>query len=273
MPGQHTTLRFASLGSGSEGNALIIEAADSMTTTNVMLDCGFTLRETEARLAQMALTPQDIAAIVVTHEHKDHVGGVFRFARRHGTPVWMTRGTHAAVLRDAGELPVQYCRDGEPFSVGALTLSPFTVPHDAREPVQFVVSCGAARLGVLTDIGHPTAYVASALGACDALVLEVNHDVEMLRHSTYPPSVRQRIGGPYGHMSNDEGTALLSAIDKQRLQLVVGAHLSQQNNQPALAHAAIMAGLGDHPCTVVMADQESGFGWQEVHVAATAACA
>lgn len=254
-------LAFASLGSGSEGNALVISAADGMTRTHVMLDCGFTLRETEARLARIGLVPGDINAIVVTHEHKDHVGGVCRFARRHHTPVIMTRGTHAAVVKDTADVVVTFCRDGEPFDVGCLTLHPFTVPHDAREPVQFVMTCAGQRLGVLTDVGHPTPYLIEKLAACDGLVLECNHDVQMLRNSAYPPSVRQRIGGTYGHLSNDESTRILSAMDKTRLKMVIGAHLSKQNNLATLAHDAIVAGLGATQCEIVIADQEEGFGW------------
>ncbi|MDP9108439.1 MAG: MBL fold metallo-hydrolase [Pseudomonadota bacterium] len=257
-------MKFASLGSGSEGNALLISAQSGLTRSTVMLDCGFAIRETERRLARVGLAPSDLNAIIVTHEHADHVSGVFKFARRHRIPVWLSHGTFRAVEADTRDVAISLCRDGVSFAVGDLALTPYTVPHDAREPVQFVASDGDVRLGVLTDAGHPTAHVIQALGGCAALVLECNHDRQMLADSVYPPSLKRRIGGDYGHLSNESSSQILSALDKSRLRRVVGAHLSQQNNTPALAQAAILAGLGDTVAQVSIACQEEGFGWVSV---------
>lgn len=259
-------MKFASLGSGSEGNSLLISAAADQSRTTVMLDCGFAIRETERRLQRVGLTPGDIDGIIVTHEHTDHVGGVFRFARRHRIPVWLTWGTLQAVRGDCDGVEVMLCRDSASFSIGGLELTPYTVPHDAREPVQYVASDGARRLGVLTDAGQPTPHLIEMLGACDGLVLECNHDREMLANSTYPPSLRRRIGGPFGHLSNASSAEILAAIDRSRLRIVVGAHLSQQNNTPELALAALQAVPGVDEVEIAIACQQQGFDWIDLAI-------
>jgi phosphoribosyl 1,2-cyclic phosphodiesterase len=229
-----------------------------------MLDCGFAIRETERRLQRLGMLPADLAGIVVTHEHQDHVGGVFKFARRHRIPVWLSFGTWQAVRKDCDGVRFQLCRDSERFAVGDLELTPYTVPHDAREPVQYVADNGRFRLGVLTDAGQSTPHLIQTLGGCDALMLECNHDRQMLANSTYPPSLRQRIGGAYGHLSNDTSAEILSALDKSRLRTVVGAHLSQQNNTPELARAALCSSIESDSMQVMIACQEDGFDWVEL---------
>jgi len=261
-------MKFASLGSGSEGNALLISAAAGADRPNagttVMLDCGFALRETERRMLRLGLDPSDVSAIVVTHEHSDHVGGVFKFARRYRIPVWLSYGTWQAVEADARDVNVRFCADGQRIAIGDLELTPYTVPHDAREPVQYVASDGAQRLGVLTDAGQSTAHLINALGACDALMLECNHDRAMLDKSPYPAFLKRRIGGDYGHLANDTSALILQALDRSRLRRVVGAHLSQQNNTPALALAALEGVLGDTFGALHIACQEEGFSWFDV---------
>ena len=229
-----------------------------------MLDCGFALRETELRLARLGITPVEVTGIVITHEHSDHVGGAFKFARRHNIPVWLSHGTFSAVHAHARDVEVRFCRDGEALSIGDLELHPYTVPHDAREPVQYVATDGAFRLGVLTDAGHATAHMIRALNYCDALILECNHDRDLLDNCVYPPSLKRRIGGAYGHLSNTSSTEILQAIDKSRLNMVIGAHLSQQNNTQALAHAAIVAGLGESAAQIRIACQSDGFDWVDI---------
>ena len=226
-----------------------------------MLDCGFAIRETERRLARLGVAPTELAGIIVTHEHSDHVSGVFKFARRHGVPVWLTHGTFRAVEADVKDVQIHFCRDGEAFDIGDVQLVPYTVPHDAREPVQYVAGDGQYKLGVLTDAGHATAHLIRALDGCDALVLECNHDRQMLENSVYPPSLKRRIGGAYGHLSNDSSSQILDAIDKSKLRRVIGAHLSQQNNTPEFAHAAIVSGLGGVAAEVRIACQADGFDW------------
>ncbi len=260
-------MKFTSLGSGSEGNALIIStsaasATASAVATTVMLDCGFSIKETERRLTRIGKLPQDISGIVVTHEHGDHVAGVFKFARRYHIPVWLTYGTYQAIGEQAcKDVVVHFCRDNEELVIGDLALLPYTVPHDAREPVQYVINDGRCKLGVLTDAGQSTSHLLQALAGCDALLLECNHDRQMLADSRYPPSLKQRIGGPLGHLANDTSAQILAALDKHRLRTVVGAHLSLKNNTPELAREALCGALEAHPGDILIADQEQGSQW------------
>ena len=262
-------MKFASLGSGSEGNALLISSSSISAGigahgTTVMLDCGFGLKETEKRLATRGMQPSDIDAILVTHEHQDHVGGVFKFARRHRIPVWLSFGTYQAVRDTCEGVELNFCRDGAEFSVNDLSLLPYTVPHDAREPVQFVASDGKSRLGVLTDAGQATAHLISALDGCDALMLECNHDRQMLADSSYPASLKRRIGGAYGHLSNQVSGEILALLDKVRLKTVVGAHLSSSNNTPELARSALTAALAGCAAAIMIACPHEGFDWIEM---------
>ncbi len=254
-------MKFASLGSGSEGNALLISASSGSTHTTVMLDCGFGLRETEERLQRRGLSPSSLHGIIVTHEHQDHVGGVFKFARRHRLPVWLSYGTWQAVKDKSDGVTLHICRDGEAFDIGDLEILPYTVPHDAREPVQYLARDGHVTLGVLTDAGHATPHMIATLSGCDALLLECNHDGDMLAQSHYPPSLKQRVGGPLGHLSNDTAAEILGAIDQSRLRRVVGAHLSQHNNTPALAEKALYRGLKNSDAQIMLACQQAGFDW------------
>ena len=253
-------MKFASLGSGSEGNALLISASSGTTTTHLMLDCGFVMREAERRLARLEIAPAHLSGILVTHEHSDHIGGVYRLARRHQVPVWLSHGTWQATQADAEGVDIRLCRDSETFSVGDLEIRPYTVPHDAREPLQYVASDGRKKLGVLTDIGQSTSHVVASLAACDALLLEFNHDSQMLSQSAYPAWLKSRIAGPLGHLSNEHSAALLSALDRSKLRHLVAAHLSKKNNTPELASAAI-AGVVGAEVEVTIAGQEQGFGW------------
>ncbi len=251
-------LQFASLGSGSRGNATVVRCQD----TCLLIDCGFSLREARRRLARLALSLDDLSAVLVSHEHGDHLRGVAAVAREAGIPVWMTPGT-AAGGGDA--VPAaRHLNCHRPFVIGDIEIQPYPVPHDAQEPCQFVFSNGERRLGLLTDTGAPTRHIARLLGGCDALFLECNHDEEMLAQSAYPPSVQARIGGPLGHLNNRQAGALLAAIDCSRLQHVVAAHLSEQNNSPALAREALAAPLACEPRWIGVADQESGLAWREI---------
>ena len=233
--------------------------------TRVLLDCGFGLAVTVARLARLGLVPEDIGAIVVTHEHEDHIGGVARLARRHGIPVWLTPGTLSgfeALFADVADVKMIY--DYEVFTVGDVQIEPFPVPHDAREPAQFVFGDGASRLGVLTDVGCSTRHIESTLSGCDALVLECNHDAEMLRTSSYPQRLRERIAGRFGHLDNSAAAKLLRSLDNSRLKHLIAAHLSQENNHPDLARAALSAVMNCAPEWIGIADQDEGLAWREI---------
>lgn len=257
-------MRFSSLGSGSEGNGLVVESGQ----TRILLDCGFSIRETQTRLARIGLTPDQLSAILVTHEHDDHLGGVFGFARRHSLPVYLSHGTLEARREsspgaDAG-VEVVLLHAEESGTIGDLEFLPFTVPHDAREPLHYVFSDGAGRLGVLTDTGCSTPHIETTLSGLDALVLETNHDREMLRNCDYPQSLKSRIAGRLGHLDNESSGALLAALDQSRLKHVIAAHLSRRNNVPALARDALARALNCEPDWVAIADQDQGFAWREI---------
>ena len=254
-------MRFASLGSGSQGNALVVEAG----TTRILVDCGFGLSEATLRLARVGIAPDDLSAIVVTHEHDDHIGGVARFARKHRLPVWLTTGTLRG-LEDLFEpgIEVHTIKGYDAFCIGDIRVEPFPVPHDAREPAQFVFGDGAHRLGVLTDAGHVTAHMRRCLQGCDALVLECNHDPEMLRAGDYPERLKARIASRLGHLDNASAAALLAALDFRRLQHVIAAHLSQSNNRPDLARAALADVLGCEMHWIAIAEQHTGFSWRQL---------
>jgi len=260
-------LRFASLASGSQGNCLIVEASASVgRPSRVLIDCGLNLIDTERRLERLGLAPSEISAILVTHEHGDHASGVFDFAAAHRVAVYLTYGTLGAMRQEGkvidGVRTIQV--DGrQALAVGDVQVHPFTVPHDAREPVQYVLTDGASRLGVLTDIGTSTKHVEDCLSRCDALVLECNYDRDMLWAGTYPKWLKQRIGGPFGHLDNRDSERLLAAIDRSRLKHVIAAHLSQQNNRPELARTALARAMGCEESWIGLATQDEGFGWRE----------
>jgi phosphoribosyl 1,2-cyclic phosphodiesterase len=255
-------MRFCSLGSGSDGNALLISSGTGAHASHLMLDCGFGLKEAGRRLARHGLEPHQLSGIVVTHEHSDHISGVFKLARHCSVPVWLTHGTFDGAARDEMiGVDIRICRDSEPFAIGNLELTPFTVPHDAREPVQYLASDGHRKLGVLTDVGQSTPHLLTALGGCDALLLEFNHDSEMLARSAYPAWLKARIAGPLGHLSNAAAAEILAALDKRRLRTLVAAHLSQKNNTGQLALESIAGVIGKEGIDVVVAEQEHGFDW------------
>jgi phosphoribosyl 1,2-cyclic phosphodiesterase len=254
-------IRFASLGSGSEGNGLVVEAG----RTRVLLDCGFGLAETSQRLARLGLTPEQLSGIVVTHEHTDHIGGVARFARKHGVPVWLTHGTRIMWEAQEDSLPEVRVFDSHgSFELEGLEIHPYPVPHDAREPVQFVFSDGAVRLGVLTDAGCSTPHIEAMLGTADALVLECNHDAQMLRDGPYPAGLKQRVGGRLGHLENGQAAALLKQLDCSRLKHLLAAHISKKNNTPALARKALAEALDCTEEWIGVARQEDGFDWRSI---------
>ena len=258
-------MRFCSLGSGSAGNATLVEAHSGVTTSRVLIDCGFSLRELTTRLARVDLACDDLDAVFITHEHGDHVGCALTLARRHALPIWMSRGTWRAIGQP--ELPdglLHFARDMEAITVGDLQLVPYTVVHDAQEPLQLRLSDGARHLGVLTDAGASTPHMIENLQACDALLLECNHDRTMLANSSYPASLKARIGGRLGHLANDTAAQILADVLHGGLRHLVAAHLSERNNSPALARAALAAVCGSAADDIVVADPLRGFDWLDL---------
>ena len=254
-------IRFASLGSGSRGNSLIVDAGD----TKLLLDCGFSTRATIEKLGRLSVSPDEITGILVTHEHSDHIAGVFKFACRFGIPVYLTHGTYSAASSGKPLLSDCHLIDSHAsFAIGDMEIQPFPVPHDAREPVQYVFSDGKHRLGVLTDSGMITPHVVEVLRVCDALVLECNHDPELLFASSYPMHLKRRISGNFGHLANDQAASLLRQIETRQLQHIVAAHLSEQNNRAELAASALASELNCARDWIGVACQERGFDWRQM---------
>jgi len=252
-------VRFALIGSGSKGNGTLIEHGG----TRVLIDCGFSLRETEARLQRLDCEAESLDAILVTHEHGDHIRGVGLLARRYPIPIWATRGTVNA--SQLGEVPTLNLIDvHQTLAIGDIEIQPFPVPHDAREPCQFVFSDGDTRIGLLTDTGSTTQHIHDQLSGCDALILECNHDPQMLENGPYPPSLRQRVGGRFGHLSNEQAAEILQNIDTGELKHLVAAHLSDKNNLPELAQQALAEVLGCRLREIEVACQEKGVRWRDV---------
>jgi len=251
-------MRFASLGSGSRGNATLVEWPAGM----LLLDCGFSVKETELRLQRLGRSPSDLSAILVTHEHSDHIKGVAALARRYQLPIYMTPGTYDS--RDLGALPdLRLIHAYAPFELNGLQVQPVAVPHDAREPSQFVFQYQQRRLGVLTDLGSITAHVEACYQNCDAMVLEANHDPVMLASGSYPSSLKQRVGGQWGHLSNQQAAGFLQRLDTARLQHLVVAHISQQNNSLSVVQAAL-ASVTAEVRRVTYACQDQGYDWLEL---------
>ena len=256
-------LRFRSLASGSSGNATLIEGSDGLHRTRVLVDCGLGLRQLIARLAVEGIGPADLDGIFITHEHGDHIGCAPMLVARYGVPLWTSAGTAQYAAFAGLESALNLVRDGQVFAIGALQLHPFTVPHDAREPLQLRCTDGDRVLGLMTDIGHVTGHALAALAGCHALVLESNHDVELLAQSRYPDFLKRRVGGHHGHLSNVQAAAALGALRHDRLNTVVAAHLSERNNRPELVSRAFAAVLGCGEADVLLAERR-GRGWLDV---------
>lgn len=260
-------LRFKSLGSGSSGNATLVEAQSGAHTTRLLIDCGIRLRDLEARLIEAGTCAEDLDAIFITHEHGDHIGCARSFVKRYSTPLWMSQGTWLAVSDEAW-MPQQHllnvARDGCMIEIDALQAFPFTVPHDAREPLQLRCSDGNRHLGIVTDLGHASSHVVASLQGCHALLLEANHDPDLLQASAYPSFLKQRVAGPWGHLANHAAAELLARVKHEHLSYVQAAHLSERNNTPELARESLSLALGCSPLDIDVADPMTGSAWMNV---------
>ena len=254
-------MRFASLGSGSAGNCMVVEQAN----TRLLIDCGFGPREIELRLAKLALAPHQITGILVTHEHDDHAKGAFKLAAKYNISLWLTHGTRLMAERYLPEkivVKLNIIDSHSAFTIEDIEVTPFPVPHDAREPTQFTLSNGQYKLGVLTDVGASTPHIEQMLSACDALVLECNHDVIMLQNGPYSAALKHRVGGRLGHLDNQSAATLLSKLDNSKLKHIIAAHLSAKNNTQTLAKQALSKALNCELDWVGIAAQDIGFAWR-----------
>lgn len=252
-------MRFASIGSGSAGNGTLVESGDTL----LLVDCGFSIKETTARMAKLGVEPSQLSAILVTHEHSDHWKGVAPLARRFRLPVYLTAGTFNAVAQSAGSGDFQLIDSHTSFDVGAITVNPVAVPHDAREPVQYTFCSGGRKLGILTDLGSLTAHVVAQYSGCHGLLVEANHDLDRLAAGPYPDFLKQRVAGNWGHLNNQQTAALLAQIDNSRLATLVIGHVSTKNNCLKLLQETI-AQLPQSWKQLIYACQEQGFDWLTV---------
>lgn len=250
-------MRFASLGSGSRGNATLIQAGE----TCLLLDCGFSVKELEKRCSQLKFDIRQIDAVLVTHEHSDHVKGLGALARKCGMTVWMTHGTWRN--SHCGDIPdlQLFGSHTSGFTIGDIRVTPYAVPHDAREPVQYTFRYNQYKLGILTDAGSLTPHLVATLDGMDALLVECNHDQDMLRNGPYPPRLQARVGGDYGHLSNRQAGELLSMIDHSSLQHLVLGHISEKNNTPELALDAVLQHASTLQSRVAVLEQDGGSDW------------
>ena len=252
-------MRFASLGSGSKGNSTVVES----DTACVMVDCGFGLRNACTRLERVGKSPEDLTAIIVTHEHSDHWKGIGALSAKYNIPVYLSAGSLKAKQIQSGEALFNCIDSHKDFYVGDICIKPVPVPHDAREPIQYILSNGKVQLGILTDLGHFTPHVVSSYSKCDALLLECNYDDDMLLDGPYPRFLKERVSGMFGHLSNRQAADLLLALDLSRLKTLVIGHISAKNNDVSLIKAAIEPLCGED-IVLSFADQESGSPWMEI---------
>ncbi len=231
-----------SLQSGSNGNSIYVEAGGF----RLIVDAGISARQAELRAAEHGRTLVDADAILVSHEHQDHVCAVGTFHRRFRAPIYVSRRTYAKTRGAWGRVhDVRHFRSGEPFRVGPVTVCSLPTPHDAVDGVAFILEYDGRRLGILTDLGHPFRGLHEVLGGVDGAYLESNYDPAMLRSGSYPEDLKARIAGPHGHLSNDEAASLTRSVPTGRLRWLALAHLSEANNHPDLALGALRQRCGD----------------------------
>lgn len=227
-------------------------------STRLLIDAGFTGKEIERRLKMVGIDPGSLTAIIVTHEHDDHVRGVGVLARRLSVPVYANEATHRASGPRVNQLPIiREFGAGEPFTINECTIHPFAVSHDAADPVGFIISDGFRRLGYCTDTGMITRLIQYRLQQCEAVILEANHDVEMLRNGPYPVLLQQRVLSNQGHLANETSLSLASLLAKEKLRLLVLAHLSETNNHPDVVRRVAQQVLPpDHTVSVMLSRQD-----------------
>jgi phosphoribosyl 1,2-cyclic phosphodiesterase len=247
-------LRFSLLGSGSSGNAILLRSA----TTKILIDNGLSFKQLSLRAAAVGESLEDLSAILVTHEHGDHVLGIGVLTRKMPVPVFMTRGTYENLPDSLGALgELEFFEAGEGLRIGDLAIQSFSVSHDAGDPVGFTVSSAGAQFGLATDLGHVSHLVRNRLAGCHALVIESNHCPEMLRKGEYPPKVQQRIRGRHGHLSNEDMCSLLHGLLHDSLQHVILVHISENNNDVELVEQRVRGVLKAHPAEVFLSTQDA----------------
>ncbi len=251
-------MRFASLGSGSRGNATLVQYGETL----LMIDNGFSTKETDKRMERLGVCGNDVSAILVSHEHADHMGGVARYARRYDIPLWASHGTAAMIKKVE---TIQRFNSHKAFDLGDFSIEPVLVPHDAREPTQFTFKACGLKLGVMTDTGSITQHIVNALTDCDALLLECNYDRDMLLNGPYHESLKRRVLSDWGHLDNQQAIELLKQLDTDKLQHLVLAHVSEKNNSRDLVLDSISMAIQRDRAWLQVIDQDDGLAWCELN--------
>jgi phosphoribosyl 1,2-cyclic phosphodiesterase len=250
---QDYNLAVCMLASGSKGNATYISDGD----TSILIDAGLSGVELQRRLVSRDLDPEHLDAIIVTHEHSDHVQGVGILSRRYKLPVYINRKTYQASPRLGSLHETKSFECGKTFQISNLTIHPFSISHDAEDPVGFTIGQNGTTIAIATDLGIATSMVKEHLKHCALLILEANHDPQMLENGPYPWPLKQRIKGRTGHLSNTSSKILLEELQHENLQHVILAHLSEVNNTPKLAYDEVARALTRCSAKLYVADQRT----------------
>lgn len=255
----HEAIQFCSLGSGSKGNGTLI----SFANTIVLIDCGFSVKETCRRLGLKGILPEQVSAILVTHEHADHIGGVSGFSNKFSIPVWLNKGTglHPKCLSIKNQ---RIFSSHHEFALGDFNIIPVAVPHDSREAVQFVLQAAGQSIGLLTDVGHITRHIIDSYSECDALLLEFNYEHQALMQGAYPVSLKRRVSSDLGHLSNQQASEFLREIASPKLKRLVAMHMSEENNSAEMINERINSMSELAHVNYFIAKQSEGFDWQSL---------
>jgi len=253
MTAQNDKFTVCLLASGSKGNAIYMAAGD----TAVLFDAGLSGTELERRMKSRRIEPDRLDAIIVSHEHTDHIRGVGVLARRYDLPVYASSGTMTAASKQLGRIDSHHPFEcGNTFNVDGFSIHPFSISHDAEDPAGFIVSANGTRVGIATDLGIATGMVKTHLKTCSMLIIEANHDIEMLENGPYPWPLKQRIKSRAGHLSNESARALVAEIRHDGLEHLVLAHLSETNNTPEKALSVVSKALNGHKTSICVATQD-----------------
>ena len=256
-------MQFASLGSGSAGNSFLAKQNKSL----LMVDCGFAIQDIVFRLNRLNEVPENISGILLTHEHEDHVKGAFKLANKFKIPIWLSYGTYKMCekhINKSYEIDLKIIDSHNTFEIEDFIILPFPVPHDAREPTQFILSDGKYKLGILTDTGSSTPHIEKVLQELDALIIEFNHDLNLLELSDYGDSLKKRIRGKLGHLDNQTAAEILGKLQFKKLKHLVAAHLSEKNNSEQLVKDVIVGKIGCESDWIKIATQVDGTPWQVI---------
>jgi len=256
-------MRFCSLGSGSSGNSFVVQ--DNLTT--LLIDCGFGLNETVSRLERYGLNPDQLNAIILTHEHEDHIKGAFSFSNKYKIPIYLSYGTLKMCkkrINDNYNINFNIIKDAKPFMINDIEITPIPVPHDAREPFQYKFESNLKSLAIITDLGFITNHIIKTVKEIKALVIEFNHDKNMLIDSDYPQSLKDRVSGMYGHLENMESIKLIKSINYRDVKWIAAAHLSEKNNDENLVKRLISDATQKDNESIKVIDQMNGLDWLSI---------